>query len=181
MTGCDQLLIDGKLVPAADGARLRDVNPATEEVLGVAADASAPRTWTTRSPPPGSAFDTDDWSTDHGLRARCLRQLREALQDQREELRELTIAEVGRAASAHHAARSTTARSSDLGWAADLAESYQWKTDLGESADDGIASRRTVRPRGGRRRRRDHAVELPAPDQPRQARARRWPRAAPSC
>ena len=36
----DVLLIDGKLVPASDGSTFETVNPATEEVLGAAADGT---------------------------------------------------------------------------------------------------------------------------------------------
>jgi aldehyde dehydrogenase (NAD+) len=35
------LLIDGRLVPAADGGTFDNVNPATEEVIGVTADGTA--------------------------------------------------------------------------------------------------------------------------------------------
>ena len=41
MEGLDANLIDGKLVPAASGATFATVNPATEEVLGLAADGGA--------------------------------------------------------------------------------------------------------------------------------------------
>ena len=41
------------------------------------------------------AFDETDWSTDTALRVRCIRQLQQAMRDHIEELRELTIAEVG--------------------------------------------------------------------------------------
>ena len=41
------------------------------------------------------AFDETDWSTNHALRKRCLEQLQEALEAEREELREELIAEVG--------------------------------------------------------------------------------------
>ena len=36
-----RMLIDGELVEAASGKRFENVNPATEEVLGEVADASA--------------------------------------------------------------------------------------------------------------------------------------------
>ena len=36
----ERLLIDGKLTPAEGGATYENVNPATEAVLGVAADAT---------------------------------------------------------------------------------------------------------------------------------------------
>ena len=39
--GLDRNLIDGKLVAASGGATFETVNPATEEVLGVAADGTA--------------------------------------------------------------------------------------------------------------------------------------------
>ena len=58
----------------------------------------------------------------------------------------------------------------DLSFCADTAESYQWTTDLGVAAPMGIKTHRTIATGGRRRRRRHHAVELPAPDQPRQAR-----------
>ncbi len=37
----ERLLIDGQLVEAAGGATYPNINPATEEIIGVAADASA--------------------------------------------------------------------------------------------------------------------------------------------
>ena len=88
-----QLFIDGKLV-AGSGGTFPTINPATEEVLGVAADATvddmgraieaARRT-----------FDETEWSTNVELRVRCVRQLQDALTKNIEELRELTISEVG--------------------------------------------------------------------------------------
>ena len=41
MLAQENLLIDGKLVPAASGKVFETLNPATEEVLGTAADAAA--------------------------------------------------------------------------------------------------------------------------------------------
>ena len=40
MEGLDQNLIDGKLVPSSSGATFETINPATEEVLGVASPRS---------------------------------------------------------------------------------------------------------------------------------------------
>jgi len=40
------------------------------------------------------AFDETAWSTDRALRVRCLMQLQDALEKEREELREELIAEV---------------------------------------------------------------------------------------
>ena len=88
-----QLLIDGKLVAGSAGT-FPTVNPATEEVLGVAADASADDMGRAIEAA-RRAFDDTDWSTNVELRVRCIRQLQQAMRDHVEELRELTIAEVG--------------------------------------------------------------------------------------
>jgi len=88
-----QLLIDGKLVAGSAGT-FPTVNPATEEVLGVAADASQ-EDMGRAIEAARRAFDETDWSTDTALRVRCIRQLQEVLTNHVEELREITIAEVG--------------------------------------------------------------------------------------
>ena len=68
-----QLLIDGKLVAGSAGT-FPTVNPATEEVLGVAADASA-EDMGRAIEAARRAFDETEWSTDTALRVRCIRQL----------------------------------------------------------------------------------------------------------
>ena len=136
-----RLLIDGKLVPGSGGA-FATVNPATEEVLGVAADADA-EDMGRAIEAARRAFDETDWSTNTGLRVRCLRQLQDALREHVEELRELTISEVG-------APRMLTAGAQlegpveDLKFSADTAESYYWHTDLGVASPMGIPTRRTI-------------------------------------
>jgi aldehyde dehydrogenase (NAD+) len=74
-----RLLIDGKLVDAADGATFENINPATEEVIGVAADGSA-ADMDAAIGAARRAFDTTNWSTDHAFRVQCLRQLHQAMQ-----------------------------------------------------------------------------------------------------
>ncbi len=88
------LLIDGELVAAEGGARFSSINPATEEVIGSAADASVADT-TRAIAAARRAFDDTSWSRDAAFRARCLRQLAMAMRDNLEELRALTVAEVG--------------------------------------------------------------------------------------
>lgn len=136
-----RLLIDGKLV-TGNGGTFPTVNPATEEVLGVAADADADD-MSRAIAAARTAFDTTDWSTNTELRVRCLRQLRDALREHTEELRDITIAEVG-------APRMLTAGAhlegpiEDLTFSADTAEAYQWRTDLGHATPQGIPTRRTL-------------------------------------
>src|SRR5262245_49622630 len=87
-----RLLIDGELV--GSDRTFPSVNPATGEVLGEAPDATVAQTEAAIAAA-RPAFDTTNWSTDAELRARCLDQLYAALTEHKEELRELTIAEVG--------------------------------------------------------------------------------------
>ncbi|KAA0116990.1 aldehyde dehydrogenase [Mycolicibacterium sp. P9-22] len=136
-----RLLIDGKLV-AGSGGTFETVNPATEEVLGVAANADE-ADMSTAIGAARTAFDETDWSTNTELRVRCLRQLREALQANLEDLRELTISEVG-------APRMLTSGAQlegpidDLAFSADTAESYAWRTDLGYATPQGIPTNRVI-------------------------------------
>ena len=88
-----RLLIDGELVEAAGGATFENLNPATEEVLGVVADGT--RADMERAVAAARrAFDTTTWATDRALRARCLLQLQAALEAEREELRAELVATV---------------------------------------------------------------------------------------
>ena len=135
------LFIDGELVAGAAG-RFPTVNPATEEVLGTAADADA-GDMSRAIGAARRAFDDTGWSTDTELRVRCVRQLREAMREHIEELREITMAEVG-APRMLTAAAQLEGPVTDLGFAADTAESYRWRTDLGEAAPMGIPTRRTL-------------------------------------
>jgi aldehyde dehydrogenase (NAD+) len=86
------MLIDGKLVGAE--TTYPSVNPATGEILGYAPDASEADAKAAVAAA-RRAFDTTTWSTDAAFRARCLEQLHAALTAHKEELRDLTIADVG--------------------------------------------------------------------------------------
>ncbi|MET7768484.1 aldehyde dehydrogenase family protein [Nocardia sp. NPDC005366] len=92
--GDRRLLIDGELVGTA--ATFPSMNPATATVLGYAPDATVEDADACVDAA-RRAFDTTTWSTDVEFRIHCLDQLHRALLDNTEELRELTIAEVGAA------------------------------------------------------------------------------------
>jgi acyl-CoA reductase-like NAD-dependent aldehyde dehydrogenase len=87
-----RMLIDGKLVTA--DRTYPSVNPATGQVLEQAPDASVADAQAAIAAA-RRAFDTTSWATDVAFRARCLDQLHKALTEHKEELRELTIADVG--------------------------------------------------------------------------------------
>lgn len=143
MAANDLLLVDGKLVPAASRRVYETLNPATEEILGVAADAGAEDVDAAVAAA-RRAFDDGRWASDPAFRARCLRQLRDAMQEHAEELRAMTVAEVGAPVMLTYGAH-LEGPVADLGWAADMAESYVWEQDLGESEVMGIKSRRWTR------------------------------------
>ncbi len=139
--GASALLIDGKLTSGSAGT-FPTLNPATEEVLGTAADADAADMGRAIDAA-RRAFDETDWSRNTQLRVRCVRQLRDAMREHIEELRELTISEVG-APRMLTAAAQLEGPVGDLGFAADTAETYEWNQDLGEAAPLGIPTRRTI-------------------------------------
>ena len=88
-SGESRMLIDGELVEAASGKRFDNINPATEEVLGEVADASA-EDMHRAIDAARRAFDETDWATNRPLRKRCLEQLQSALEAEREAYREET-------------------------------------------------------------------------------------------
>ena len=164
----ERLYIDGELVEAEGGKVYDNINPATGEVIGVAADASGDDLRRAIAAA-RRAFDETDWSTNVELRVRCLRQLHEAIVEHHDEFIEITIAEVG----APRMLIGGPQLDSPVGYLtyyADMAESYEWTTELGVGRDHGRARQPLGRARGRRRRRRHHPVELPEPDQPGQDR-----------
>jgi aldehyde dehydrogenase (NAD+) len=138
-----RLLIDGRLTGASDGTTYSILNPATGQEIGQAPDATADDVDRAIGAA-RRAFDETEWSTDLGLRVRCLRQLHQALVEHGEAFRELTTAEVGAPAFL------TTGPQYDvpvegLAWTVDLAERYGWEQDLGVAEPMGVPTRRTLR------------------------------------
>jgi aldehyde dehydrogenase (NAD+) len=87
-------LIDGNLVGASNGGSFDNINPATEEVIGVCADGTK-EDLETAIAAARRAFDESDWSNDHAFRGKCLQQLCDALDRSRELLRSVVVAEAG--------------------------------------------------------------------------------------
>ena len=125
-----RMLIDGKLVTASAGRTYENVNPATEETIGVTADA-APDDVDDAIGAARRAFDETTWSTDHEFRARCITQLAEALSDERELLRQVIVAEVGCPVMLTPVIQ-VDKPIEELPFWADLAASYHYDSDLPE-------------------------------------------------
>ncbi len=136
-------LIDGRLVDAEGGRTFPNVNPATEEVIGVTADAS--RADMDRAIGAARhAFDETDWATNHAFRARCLTQLHDALVAAKEDLRAIVIAEAGSPVLLTYAVQCDTCIDWVRFWA-DLAKSYAYETAMPDMEFMGMASRRLLR------------------------------------
>lgn len=123
-----RMLIDGRLVGADQ--IFPSTNPATGKLIGFAPHASVSDAMTAVAAA-RRVFDSTTWSTDVELRIRCLNQLHEALVRHREELRALTIAEVGATGMLTDGPQLET----PIGivrYYADLLTTYPMSEDLGE-------------------------------------------------
>jgi aldehyde dehydrogenase (NAD+) len=132
-----KLLVDGKLVDGEGGATFENVNPATEDVLGVAADGSA-ADMARAIDAARRAFGTTDWSTDRAMRARCLHQLKAAIDAESEELRNELVAEAGCPVLLTYGPQLDAPLREALTWPADMIERFEWERPIGPKDAMGI-------------------------------------------
>jgi len=137
-----RLYIDGEFRDARSGAVYDNINPATEEVIGQVADAGV-ADMEAAIAAARRAFDETSWSTDRALRKRCLTQLREGLEKEKENLRQQTVAEVGSPLQLTYAVQGDSVIK-DLGWVIDLIDAFEWERDLPVHEFFGLKSRRVV-------------------------------------
>jgi len=137
-----RLLIDGELTEASGGRLYDNINPATEEVAGQAADASV-ADMERAIGAARRAFDETGWSTDLGLRKKCLDQLHAALVENREVLRPQIITEVGAPLGLTYAVQQDTCID-DMLWDMSVAADFEWERTLPETDFFGIKSRRLL-------------------------------------
>jgi aldehyde dehydrogenase (NAD+) len=137
-----RLFIDGEFRDARSGAVYDNVNPATEEVIGQVADAAA-ADMEEAIAAARRAFDETGWSTDRALRKRCLEQLREGLEKEKENLRQQTVAEVGAPLQLTYAVQGDSVIQ-DLAWVTELIDRFEWVKDIGVHEFFGMKSRREV-------------------------------------
>ncbi|HEY9311058.1 aldehyde dehydrogenase family protein [Williamsia sp.] len=135
-----RLLIGGELV--ALDKEFASINPATEEVYGYAPDAGVGEAEAAVTAA-RQAFDHTDWSTNTELRIKCLDQLHQAMLDNAEELRELTMAEVGATRILTHG-NQLDVPIGIIKFYADLLREYPMTEDLGEIDIRGQKHRRWV-------------------------------------
>jgi len=138
-----RMLIDGELVPSSSGAVFENINPATDEVIGVTADGTR-EDFLRAIESSRRAFDETDWSRDPAFRAHCIRQLQAALKRHAEEIRPLLVAEVG---TPIWLTRDTLfdVPVERLEHYARLAETFKFDDELPDVDFRGVVSRRRIR------------------------------------
>lgn len=138
-----RLYIDGRLRESSTGSTADNINPANEEVLGVCTDASA-ADMDEAIAAARRAFDSTGWSTDHDFRQHCLRQLHNALQEEKEEIRAELIAEVGATVGMTYIAQMEWPLADAIRYPADLISTFQWERMLAQDAKMGVPYNRVV-------------------------------------
>jgi len=129
-----RMLVDGKLVESSTGATFTNVNPATEEVLGEVSDGSIDDMHRAIDAA-RRAFDETDWSTNRAFRKQCLEQLQDALEAEREELREQLILEVGTPRMLTNGPQLDHPLEHAIRYPAKLIDEYPWAVDLPDAVN----------------------------------------------
>ncbi|GAC1644947.1 MAG: aldehyde dehydrogenase family protein [Mycobacterium sp.] len=138
-----RLYIDGRLRESSTGETAENINPATEEVLGTCTDAGA-EDMDEAIAAARRAFDTTDWSTNHEFRQRCLMQLHDALQEEKEDIRAELIAEVGATVGMTYIAQLEWPLADAVRWPAEFISKFSWERMLDEDAKMGVPYNRVV-------------------------------------
>lgn len=138
-----RLYIDGQLCDSASGKVYDNINPATNEVIGVAADANVDDAEKAVAAA-RRAFDETDWSTNVELRKKCLTQLRDGLKECIDDLRQQVIAEVGAPLGIVENGPQCDGPIGFIDYFLDLLDNYEWSHDLPVNEGFGAPSKREV-------------------------------------
>jgi aldehyde dehydrogenase (NAD+) len=134
-----RMLIDGKLVEGETGKTFDNINPATEEVLGQVADATA-ADMEHAIQAARTAFDTTDWATNHAFRKEAILQLQAALESEQEELRAELVSEVGCPVLITYGPQLDAPLREALRWPAEQIESFPWSRSIGRKDAFGMGT-----------------------------------------
>ncbi|MBH0776300.1 aldehyde dehydrogenase family protein [Nocardia bovistercoris] len=139
-----RMLIDGRLVEGRAGT-FANINPATEQVIGEVSDASLDD-MRDAVDAARRAFDHTSWANDHDFRRRCLLQLHDAVESEKEQLREELIREVGCPRAITYGPQLDAPLAEGFKYPARLIGEYAWETDLGDTfvALTGVRTTRKV-------------------------------------
>ena len=143
IAGEARLLIDGRLVEARSGRRYANINPATQETIGMVADAGAEDAEAAIAAA-RRAFDDSGWATDRALRRRCLTQLRDGLRAAAPALCEQAVAEVGAPMAITRHGPQGDGPIAILDYYLELMQSYAWDSELPVVNSMGVPSKRLL-------------------------------------
>ncbi|PIJ29447.1 aldehyde dehydrogenase [Mycobacterium heckeshornense] len=138
-----RLYIDGRLRESSTGKTADNINPATEEVLGVCTDAGVDDMEEAIAAA-RRAFDATEWSTDREFRQHCLRQLHNALQEEKEDMRAELVAEAGAPISSTYIAQLDWPLADAVRWPAEFITEFRWERMLDQDAKMGVPYNRMV-------------------------------------
>jgi len=136
-------LIDGERVEARGGRTFENLDPATEKVLGTAADGT-PEDMERAVAAARRACDESGWGEDPAFRQKCLRQLYEGLLEEKEQLRSIVVHEAGAPVSLTgymHVDEPIEM----VAWWADLAGRYEYERAMSDVPFLGRPQRRILR------------------------------------
>lgn len=139
-----RMLIDGKLVEASNGATFNNINPATEEIIGVVADGTK-EDMQRAIAAARRAFDETDWSTNRELRKRCLLQLQAAIEEEKEAFRHELVEEVGTPIMLTYSAQLEWPLEDAFSWPAEMIDKFEWERSLTDKHLMGTVNKRKVR------------------------------------
>lgn len=137
----NRMLIAGRLVEAAQ--QFDNISPATGQVLG-STSAAGPAEMEAAIVSARAGFDDTEWSTDRALRRRCLLQLQEALEREREDIREELVAEAGAPVMTTHIAQLDWPLAESLRYPIGLMDSFPWERELDGGGVGGDDNHRVV-------------------------------------
>lgn len=142
--GEERLYINGELRAASNNRTYENIAPASGEIIGIAADASVEDAQQALEAA-RRAFDETHWSTDHGFRLQCLKQLELGMKASIKDLQDAVVAEAGSTRHNAHGPQ-VTGPLDMVSWTLDYLENFQWKKDIGEYTLESLAmtSRRII-------------------------------------
>jgi aldehyde dehydrogenase (NAD+) len=138
-----RLYIDGKLRPAKSGRQYDNINPATAQVIGQAADAG-PDDMEEAIAAARRAFDESDWSTNKELRLKVLKQFATGLRELAPQLREQVVAEVGAPMGITENGPQCDVPIGYFDYYHDILQNYQFEQDIGVAQSMSGPSRRLI-------------------------------------
>ena len=138
-----RLFIDGQLVEASDGGLFENIDPSTGESAGYAANATEDDMERAIAAA-RRAFDEGIWANDPEFRSKCILQLRDALEEEKERLRRIVVTEAGSPIALTYGVQLQQPLDEPAYWAK-MAREFAYEEEWSPTTSRGMVSRRRVR------------------------------------